>query len=1516
LTSCQNKASEALSTYQHRRSPLGPQKKIRFSLGEEGTRGWVNLADRYRLSPPQLNCDRLFSDRRSVIHQSHAVTGFFAWVAISILHGLVTLPLPAVEGVSKLPQPMTVQKYWGLPDPGNESLIIFTGQSLYFDPVWRMMFFQDQQGKLIYATVPSTNLFLPTGQWVELIGKTTANTPDISEVRDLGRFEAIRPKSIGGSQLFENPSSFSLVKVSGLIRSIEEDSGKLVVVLASEGTRISARICNFSNTNTADWKFHYATITGVVGSPAQNKTTVPTMEFWSQTLDQLKVIEAKTSPIADRKIVELSGLKKTHNFSDRPVRLSGKVKQKLLNDFFILDDGTGEIQVKSASKNTLVFPEDVVEVIGFIDTIASKPVAQDCQVLIKLSKVESQKITSPTTSDDVLTTIEEIRRRSRNEPSFSHKVLISGVVTYYDPGTSKMFVQDDTGGIYLEAIPEKDARDNFKVGHSVKIEGLSSPGTINPILLNPKIQITGIGTIPTPNPRAILALMSGIDDAENVAVEGVVTKVAIAENHLLLELSHYGIPFSAQILLGNSTNVPPLIDAAVRLEGVSTGKLNQRGEIYSVLILGRTLGDLTILETPSDKPFSLPLREISQILQFDPVRQPGHRVHIQGRVTYAIPGKDLFIQDSSGAIRIRPGPNDIFQRGDAVQVVGFPKGLRSQPILEDVVIRKVGHEMKPASAAIPLQVILSQDTDVKTFHGLFLTAEGTLLESSRNVVGNRMVLQNEAVIFDVILPLWTHDLVKIYPIGSKLKASGICLIDENIENQARTLRLLVQDLGDLSITEAAPWWNLRKFIVAISLGFSLFAAISGWVFLLRRRVRHQTATILRHLEIQKALARLATALSKAESYRALDQLALDFLREILNPQSALIANCYKAELLPASPNSSALGELNLSSLQPILKQAADTRAQVHISHADSESEVATPVFVESALVAVIFVRFETRIREPLADQLTLLQTLAHQYAESFNRISSSIALGQSYQQFSKIFHAAPVGISLIDIETASYLEVNSAFSSLVGVPNLTIVGESCLKLPWQDRDQWESFFQEAISAGSVRGRELKVLVNEDICRTLSVSADTLTINERSCVLAFHFDVTEERRLEAQLLHSQRMESIGTLASGVAHDLNNVLAPILMASELLRNKNGKPNPVFLDLIRDNVTRGAGLINQVLGFARGFGSHRVELNLNGVITEVSRIVRETFPKSILFEVSIEEGLYPISADPVQIHQVLLNLLVNARDAMPSGGKLVIKAFKSVQKDPRSHSKIPSKACVRIDIMDTGNGIPPSIQNKIFDPFFTTKEPGKGTGLGLSTTQTIVLKHSGTLEFVSEIGKGTTFTVLFPAISIRETKTLSTPLSARAPLGEGELILLIDDEGAIRTVMKEALEFGGYKAITAANGKEGIALYEKHREEIAMVITDMAMPEMDGPQTIAILRRIHSSVKILLMSGHDTGKDLTETNLKPNGFLQKPFSPPTLLHAVRNILSCAEPGIEGVTIGHARPQVEKLIKDPGAA
>ncbi len=391
------------------------------------------------------------------------------------------------------------------------------------------------------------------------------------------------------------------------------------------------------------------------------------------------------------------------------------------------------------------------------------------------------------------------------------------------------------------------------------------------------------------------------------------------------------------------------------------------------------------------------------------------------------------------------------------------------------------------------------------------------------------------------------------------------------------------------------------------------------------------------------------------------------------------------------------------------------------------------------------------------------------------------------------------------------------------------------------------------------------------------------------ILVVNTDITEKKQLEAQFLRAQRLESIGTLASGIAHDLNNVLAPILMTAQLLETQlSDERSQRLLPIIVANAKRGAALVKQVLSFARGLQGSFSNLQARHLLVEIKQIAKETFPKSIEISTDISTNLWAVSADATQLHQVLMNLVVNARDAMPNGGTLTISAENVFVDENYSRMHLDAKVgpYIAIAVADTGMGMPPEVMERIFEPFFTTKELGKGTGLGLSTVRGIVKSHGGFVNVYSEIGKGSKFKVYLPAVETTQTQT--TPELQTLP-GNGELILIVDDEAAIRETTKTSLETYNYKVLTASDGIEAIALYAEHRDQIQLVLVDMMMPAMDGLTTIRTLQRINPQIKIVAVSGLGTKEQLTAAaDRGVKTFLSKPFTAQELLQAISGVLS----------------------------
>ena len=394
------------------------------------------------------------------------------------------------------------------------------------------------------------------------------------------------------------------------------------------------------------------------------------------------------------------------------------------------------------------------------------------------------------------------------------------------------------------------------------------------------------------------------------------------------------------------------------------------------------------------------------------------------------------------------------------------------------------------------------------------------------------------------------------------------------------------------------------------------------------------------------------------------------------------------------------------------------------------------------------------------------------------------------------------------------------------------------------------------------------------------------------ILIVNNDITDKKKLESQLLRGQRLESIGTLASGLAHDLNNVLAPIMMAVQFIKdNAEDESLKACFQTLETCSRRGADIIRQVLMFARGVEGQRILLNPKHLIQEMQRIARETFPRSIEVSTSISKQPCVLLGDATQIQQVIMNLCVNARDAMPQGGTLTIGLNRAEldATSARIHPKAKPGHYVLISVTDTGTGIAPELVDKIFDPFFTTKPLGQGTGLGLATVMGIAENHGGFVHLETQVGQGTKFLVYIPAAPGESEAHDVGAGGTESVRGSGELILVVDDEPAVRRLASAILTRQGYRTITAADGREGSTLFNQQRAEIRLVISDVMMPQMDGPGMLRAMHQMQPGVKSIVITGLGEEHRIAEAKAAgANEVLQKPFTADQLLTHVRQLLA----------------------------
>ncbi|KST68157.1 CBS domain-containing protein [Mastigocoleus testarum] len=623
---------------------------------------------------------------------------------------------------------------------------------------------------------------------------------------------------------------------------------------------------------------------------------------------------------------------------------------------------------------------------------------------------------------------------------------------------------------------------------------------------------------------------------------------------------------------------------------------------------------------------------------------------------------------------------------------------------------------------------------------------------------------------------------------------------------------------------------------------------------------------------------------------------LQFQRLELNLESTQVEAVMSAPLFLVSPEDS------LWVVQSLMQQHRVRRLVV----ANSEKELVGIITQTSLLQALdptemygILELLQQRVGELETERKELSQSYTTQsqlYRETQKaleeRQQAEKALQQEKNLISAILDVAAALIVVLDRE-GNIIHFNQTCETITGYSFAEIRNKQVWDfIPLEEIETTREVFEE-LKRGEFPNQNENNWLAKDGSRHLISWSNTCLIDDNGSVkyvIATGIDITEKKQLELQFLRTQRLESIGTLAGGIAHDLNNILTPVLAIAQLLPLKLPKTDnqtQYLFEMLQNSARRGANLVKQVLSFARGVEGDRTTLQIKHIISEIREFVCNTFPKSIEIEVSIARDLRPIYADGTQLHQVFMNLCVNARDAMPNGGKLIIGA-KNIELD-RNHAAISANSNlgdhVVVTVSDTGIGIPPKTLERIFEPFFTTKEQGKGTGLGLSTALGIIKSHGGFINVYSEVGKGTQFTVYLPAVHTVET---TQNRQEEASIGGGELILVVDDEAIIRQISKTSLEEYNYQVLTASNGIEAIALYAQYKDDISVVVMDMMMPSMDGLTAIYTLQQINREVKVIAVSGLPSSEKIATANQAGvKAFLAKPYTSQELLRNLHLVI-----------------------------
>ena len=507
-----------------------------------------------------------------------------------------------------------------------------------------------------------------------------------------------------------------------------------------------------------------------------------------------------------------------------------------------------------------------------------------------------------------------------------------------------------------------------------------------------------------------------------------------------------------------------------------------------------------------------------------------------------------------------------------------------------------------------------------------------------------------------------------------------------------------------------------------------------------------------------------------------------------------------------------------------------------------------------------------------------------------DRVKAEQALRDSEEKLSQLFRLSPDAISISTVEEGRYLEVNEAYVRLIGYPREELIGRTSLEVGfWVDPAARGRMIEQLRDEGTIHNLEIAIRVRGGQQRVMLSSLEIMDIDGQECLVAFSRDITERRILEEQFRQAQKMEAVGRLAGGIAHDFNNILTVISGYAQLLQERKDAGVAEEAGSIAEAANRAAALTRQLLAFGRQQVLEPRVIHLNDIVRSLEKMLGRLIGEDVDLVTVLAPDLGAVKADPSQVEQIIMNLVVNARDAMPTGGRIILETMNSELSHSyvQEHHVVEPGSYVMLAVSDSGTGMDAQTQAHIFEPFFTTKELGRGTGLGLSTVYGIVKQSQGHVWVYSEIGHGTTFKIYLPRVPQPAHADRPEPQPAAALRGE-ETILLVEDDPALRQLAVKILRREGYTVLEAEGSARAEDICRRHQGHIDLILTDMVMPEMSGRELVERVRALRPRVRVLYMSGYTEYAASQRPGLEIDApLLSKPFSSVALSSKIREVL-----------------------------